>query len=563
MSSINSQDIVKLHNDGLTQKNISIRLNIGISTVRRYMKKLGLKSNNIGTRNYKLNEDIFDIIDNEYKAYWLGFLLADGCLAKSAKTFRAIRLSIQDRDLSHLKKFAEFVNYKGKIHRDYRKGHARVAVIFNSVKMSKSLISKGWFEYKKGQNCTIFNHIPNDLFHHFTRGYFDGDGCISSQIRKSRKKRRWYCNIVCKYKDNLQNFIDKFNSINGPISVVKKRSKCFAIIYSNIKNVRRFYDFIYRDYTICMYRKLNKFKTALNISDFFWNDIHNFKIDKVNNNTNNSLVDKILSSGWVNPKYDIDKDLKDCRNINLDNYIINGDIRNGLSPGNKVISNFQPIIYRIKQGHAPSLIDISANEKFVRRAVNAFLKVDTKLYPARLLRELRFSGFSMASLLSVPVILSAIKIFKLDGTWFDPCAGWGNRLLSAYLYGFDYRACDPGVCFHGLCRLQKFLGSSYVVDNVKFEDYNWRSSDFVLTSPPFYNKENYLDGVDYGSYASWENSFLYKLIDKCLDNSKRTILHVDNDMFNSISKRYKCDKVGLFSVRRHKAPNEWFVEIFK
>ena len=35
-------------------------------------------------QKYSLNDDYFSVIDNEHKAYWLGFLYADGSLSKTA-----------------------------------------------------------------------------------------------------------------------------------------------------------------------------------------------------------------------------------------------------------------------------------------------------------------------------------------------------------------------------------------------------------------------------------------------------------------------------------------------
>lgn len=50
-------------------------------------------------RKYTFNEEIFDIIDNEEKAYWLGFLAADGYVDKQLSKF-GIELSIKDHDYS-------------------------------------------------------------------------------------------------------------------------------------------------------------------------------------------------------------------------------------------------------------------------------------------------------------------------------------------------------------------------------------------------------------------------------------------------------------------------------
>jgi hypothetical protein len=143
----------------------------------------------------------------------------------------------------------------------------------------------------------------------------------------------------------------------------------------------------------------------------------------------------------------------------------------------------------------------------------------------------------------------------------DPCAGWGNRLLVAYVLNYEYEATDPGVTFEGLKRIQKFLGSGYDIQNKKWQDYDWKKSDFILTSPPFYNKEDYLDGVNFGTYEKWESAFFMPLIRKCKVMVDRVVLHVDNTMLASIKKEYDTSDIKLYSVNRHKAPNEWFTEI--
>ena len=556
--------IREMHSNGATQQSMAESLNVSIKTIRRLMKKADLKGHSVGVRSYTINSTIFDNIDMPEKAYWLGFLLADGCLAKSAGTFRALRLSIQDRDQLHLEEFARFVGYRGKLHVSNRDGHRRVSVVFNDVYMGKKLIELGWLDYKTGLNSRILDVIPDDLFSVFVRGYFDGDGCISSQKRLHRKKRRWYANIVCKYEDHLEAIKNRIIADGGPTNIVRDRKGVYALVYQNLKNVETFHSYIYKNgYMYCLLRKKLKFNSALVKSDGIeWNNMHDFRVTCVNENTEQIILKRLLSEGWSNPKYDVSKDLEDCKNINLKNYLIEGEgIRNGLAPGNKVISHYQPIIFRIRQNNTPCLADLIKHEKHVRRATQAFLKQEDKLYPARLLRELKYTGLSSASLLSVPVILAAIKNFGLKGKWFDPCAGWGNRLLVAYVLNYEYEATDPGVTFEGLKRIQKFLGSGYDIQNKKWQDYDWKKSDFILTSPPFYNKEDYLDGVNFGTYEKWELAFFMPLIRKCKVMADRVVLHVDNTMLASINKEYDTSDIKLYSVNRHKAPNEWFTEI--
>ena len=52
------------------------------------------------------NRHIFDNIDNEDKAYWLGFIIADGYLNDNKHT---LRIKLGDIDKNHLIKFIYFI----------------------------------------------------------------------------------------------------------------------------------------------------------------------------------------------------------------------------------------------------------------------------------------------------------------------------------------------------------------------------------------------------------------------------------------------------------------------
>ena len=559
-------DIEALHRSGMTQREMAQSLEISVSSVRRKMKQLGLHGNSNGTRDFQIASGAFDDLTREDSAYWLGFLLADGCIAKSGGTFRALRLSLQDRDEEYLTKFAEFINYRGKIYHSVADGHSRKIIVFNDKPLTSRLIDCGWFDFKRGIGFDILRLIPAASFHHFIRGYFDGDGCISSQARKHRFKRRWYANIVCKYENMLELMRDLMISHGGPHSEVRKRSACYDLRWSNVNRLKAFYEFAYKDATVYLERKFLKFQQAVQTSDFSWQSIASFALpNDPNDQLKEAFLKNILQSGWANPRYDVEEDYQACEAINLSNYMIqNVGIKTGLAPGNKLIANYQPIIYRIRQNGSPSISELVKHPKTVQRALKAFFVPDKPLTPARLIRELRFAGFTMASLLSVPVIMAALEWFNLKGVWFDPCAGWGNRLLAAHLRGLDYVGIDPGVSFPGLVRLREHLKQhSFKLHNVKYQEYEWGRSDFILTSTPFHNKENYLDNINYGTFSNWCTSFFQPLVEKCLANSDRVVLHCDNAMTSFLENNYSVSKCPLLSPNRKKAPLEYFVEVLK
>lgn len=59
------------------------------------------------TSKYKYQQDIFKIIDTPEKAYWLGFLAADGCNYQREHN-ASIIININEKDINHLEKFKKF-----------------------------------------------------------------------------------------------------------------------------------------------------------------------------------------------------------------------------------------------------------------------------------------------------------------------------------------------------------------------------------------------------------------------------------------------------------------------
>jgi len=118
---------------------------------------------------------IFHNIDTEEKAYWLGFLYADGCTRKSL-----IQLSLSSRDLDHVQRFAHFIgdapcSVKKSGYKDFLKATATIY----DMEMANSLRALGIVTHRPDYTAAI-NNIPSNLLHHFLRGNFDGDGCATN-----------------------------------------------------------------------------------------------------------------------------------------------------------------------------------------------------------------------------------------------------------------------------------------------------------------------------------------------------------------------------------------------
>ena len=142
------------------------------------IKKILIKNNvdtTIKLRKFKVNEDYFNIIDSEDKAYFLGLLYSDGYVNKEG-----FYLSLCDKDLLILETFKNYISFSGDIKTKLpRKEHHCVQkqLYIYSSKLAKSLTLLGCTQNKS--HTVNFPKILDEKFHsHFIRGVFDGDGSV-------------------------------------------------------------------------------------------------------------------------------------------------------------------------------------------------------------------------------------------------------------------------------------------------------------------------------------------------------------------------------------------------
>ena len=168
----------------ITLRNVCKKYNMD----RRYASEI-LKQQNISLRKKISSDDtIFEKINTEEKAYWLGFLYADGNVYyKEERVTYRIELGLAEKDLNHLEKFKKFLNCTNEI--KYREKTKSYRLMIASKKMCNDLINLGCVP-KKSLILTFpnENQVPNHLINHFIRGYFDGDGCIGLNSRSTSPK---------------------------------------------------------------------------------------------------------------------------------------------------------------------------------------------------------------------------------------------------------------------------------------------------------------------------------------------------------------------------------------
>jgi hypothetical protein len=202
------QKIITLYKNGKSSVMISKELDTSPTTVLKIVRRHGFPTRTAKqtSKRYTFNENFFEEIDTEEKAYWIGFILADGCLSRG----KDITIALKESDKLHLDKFIYSINGNNKYHiRKNNGGYNHCTAAFLSIrseKMYNDLIKHG-LEERKSLTATLPTGIPKNLYRHFWRGLVDGDGHIC--IINTKNKGYRYTSIeigLCGTKDVMIGF---------------------------------------------------------------------------------------------------------------------------------------------------------------------------------------------------------------------------------------------------------------------------------------------------------------------------------------------------------------------
>lgn len=161
-------------------------------TITYWRKKFNIQKPDIKPqRKYSFDDTYFDNINNPVKSYWLGFIMADGCVSSSTSKKIANRFSIvlKQSDIDHLKKIAKDMKCHAPIitkeHIDKRGFTSYSCELrINSQKLCNSLIKLGVIPNKTGKE-QIPSSLDRKYYTDFIRGFFDGDGCLTKTLNRS------------------------------------------------------------------------------------------------------------------------------------------------------------------------------------------------------------------------------------------------------------------------------------------------------------------------------------------------------------------------------------------
>lgn len=233
---------IEMYEKGMNVRKIAKALSVGDNRVRSYLIKNGIQLN-VNNQLYTHNTSVFKKIDTEEKAYWLGFLGADGANCKNI-----LELTLKESDKAHVEQFRNFISPTAPV--TYRPTQKAYRVAVCSKEICDDLSRLG-ITPSKSLTYEFCEDVPEHLLHHYLRGYFDGDGSV--HIRKDNQA---VCEII-----GTESFLNQMLSkLDLHINKKGRHGKAFYVRYSGNQKALVFLDKIYKDATIYLPRKFERYQ---------------------------------------------------------------------------------------------------------------------------------------------------------------------------------------------------------------------------------------------------------------------------------------------------------------
>jgi len=207
---------------------------------------------NVKSRAHKVDENFFNKINSEGKAYLLGLIFADGSVS-SKKSY--INLTLNDEKLLKIcKKLLKTDRHL------YSYNNKSYSLIIGNKKLHQTLIKLGVLQRKSWKELSLPS-IPKNLMCHFLRGVHDGDGSFFLDKREGGK----YCYLVSSFCCGSYRFLTEIKNyteskLNVTFQKVRFDDKgnatgSYQLRLSRKKDIKKFTDYLYKNANYYMDRK--------------------------------------------------------------------------------------------------------------------------------------------------------------------------------------------------------------------------------------------------------------------------------------------------------------------
>ena len=177
---------------------------------------------------------------------------------------------------------------------------------------------------------------------------------------------------------------------------------------------------------------------------------------------------------------------------------------------------FFPNRYKACSDGVKSAYESWYRDKDLERAIRFQLKVGDPVVPHRVLRAVTMQ--CRTPVIFRPTVAKFLyeRYCPAGGTVWDPCSGYGGRLLGALAAGVHYVGTDVDPeTIEGNKALAAILGKEVSLSVCPAQDFSPPPVDMVFTSPPYFIKEQYShepgQSWKLGCFQDWVEGFLHPM----------------------------------------------------
>jgi hypothetical protein len=198
-------------------------------------------------------------------------------------------------------------------------------------------------------------------------------------------------------------------------------------------------------------------------------------------------------------------------------------------PGHKILDHHMPHFWDVTNWKGVSVKGMFTYEK-VLKALVTNVQMHSTPYCSEIRRMLIMTGgLGNVTKYRAATAKAVVSYYKATSV-FDPCIGWGGRMLGALAAGASYTGCEPDPkTAAGLIRALGDLpadvsAKAKILETVAEEQVKKEkkgSYDMILTSPPYFNLELYTGGPQstntWSTWDLWVEHWLKPVVLGCLE----------------------------------------------
>lgn len=265
--------LVEEYTNGATVVELQNKYPEYAGNINEYLRKRGVTRRRGSIPN--CNQNYFENIDTPQKAYFLGLLMADGCIItkKNKAKNKTLRIELNLQDKYILEEFAKAINSSLSVKESFGNGKPYIVngkTYYNnkhecyfslgSVKLIQDLMGYGCVP-NKSRKLSKLPKIPSNLYKDFILGFYDGDGIASVG-------KRHYMGFVGtkEFLENIAKQISKDTGLPEPNANYNRSNKMYYISYHTNESQIVLWKYFYENtnYPVLL-RKKDKMKEALGI----------------------------------------------------------------------------------------------------------------------------------------------------------------------------------------------------------------------------------------------------------------------------------------------------------